>query len=374
MAEKKKNEGQEATQEIAGLIGDNLLSGISFEGAKGFKWDEPKKVIPPIATEETEIETEIEVEASIEDEVGTTETELDDNGQPVVKEDESPIKIFADILINNGLAEKYEEKDFEDSEGFLTKLYENKFKKDLDSEIEQYKNSIPEELRELFENYEEGVPLHKLLAIESKISEYSSITLEDLKEDENKQKTIVKENLLRQGLSEEKATAKVERMEAAGLLSDEAEDALENLVKYEKHAKQVEINRAKTEKDNEQKGYQEWLKNLDTTIKGKTEIVEGVKLTDTQKKQLYEAITKPVDRHPQTKQPITAFQKKQLEDPDYLIKVAYLANVLNWDFKALERSITTKVVKRVTKDATTYQEPPSKLKGVDLSILRKFVR
>lgn len=51
-------------------------------------------------------------------------------------------------------------------------------------------------------------------------------------------------------------------MEAAGLLSDEAEDALENLVKYEKHAKQVEINRAKTEKIMSKKVIRSGLKTL----------------------------------------------------------------------------------------------------------------
>ncbi len=383
MADKKDEQDLDNTGTTSFLVGDNMLAGLDFTNSK-FKFTDAPKNTAKKADETIEedpsnnLQPANEVKDEIthdEEDTDETETEVaDENSETNEEQEVSPIKVFADILVGKGLADEFKPEDFEDSDEFLTKLYDNKLKKDLETEITAYKDSIPEALRELIDNYEEGVPLHELLKKEATISEYSSIKVEDLKEDEVKQKNIVKENLRRQGLSEEKAQAKVDRMETAGILSDEAEDALESLIKYEQKAKQDFIAQEKAAEQAEKQNYQNWLKSLDTTIKAKQEIVPGVKLTDSQRKQLYEAITKPVDRHPQTKAPITAFQKKQLEDPEYLIKVAYLANVLNWDFGALERSLTTKVVKKVTNTATTYKEPPSKMKGVDMSILKKIAR
>ena len=117
----------------------------------------------------------------------------------------------------------------------------------------------------------------------------------DIKDDEVAQKAVVRQLLREKGFSAAQIEKKITKYEDAGLLEDEAEDALEDLkeIKEEKK-KQLLANQEKQAKAVKQQ-QQEFFDNVVNEIKGLDNIY-GVPVPEKDKKALLEYIFKPNSR------------------------------------------------------------------------------
>jgi hypothetical protein len=334
---------------------DDIFKGLDLSLLDKLKISEPAKA-PAVTKEEPVAQATTEVEEpEIEAEEVTEEVPEE------IETEESPIKVWGEILKEKGLID-YTDEEFEDTEDFLASKYEQQVNKGVDT----YKESLPPLIKELLDKYEEGVPLDQLIEKESRIMEYSSIPTEAIDEDENLQKSIITRKLTLEGKTQPEIEEELTDLEDGKLLAKQAKRDLKIIIGHEKREKDYLIATKTAEKQKEKADYAAWLTKLDTDIKKRTEIIPGLPLTDLQRKTLYEGITKLDGKG---KNAITRMREA---DPDYDLKVAYLALVHKLDISKIEAKVATKAAKKLADTVTTYKEP-SRLKGVDRDVMKNIL-
>ena len=328
----------------------------------------------PEEKEESKEETQ-EVVENVEDETPEPQTENKEESVSEAsetseeeEEDANPLRVFAEMQREKGLI-NYNDDEFEDNEDWLL----NKVSETVNSKVEEYKENMPSELRYLLENYEEGVPLTNLLNMQSQEQAYESISTEALEKSPSLQKNLVKDLLLKSGWSEERANKKLQRYEDTGVLFEEAEEALSSLVDIQKQQKEHYVQQQKDEQQQRIQAHEQWLTDLKGHIGKKEEILPGFKLSPKDKDNLYKGITK-LDKS--GKNEIMRMREK---DPEFDLKIAYLATVLKWDFSAFERQSTTKSTRKLAdaiKGTRKTGSRPSRgtSNNVDFDTMRKSLR
>ncbi|YP_010510277.1 regulatory protein RecX [uncultured phage cr35_1] len=168
--------------------------------------------------------------------------------------------------------------------------------KNVDELINYFQNVIEENSKpeysseevEALDNFvKQGGDLKKYLTIDAELD------LDDIDiEDETNQKLVVKQLLKEKGFSTKKIDKLVSRYEEAGLLEDEAQDALEDL-------KEIKEERKKQLLEDQKKAYRELLQrqqqfydNVVSEIKGLKNI-RGITVPEKDKKVLMDYILKP---------------------------------------------------------------------------------
>lgn len=168
--------------------------------------------------------------------------------------------------------------------------------KSVDELINYFQNVIEENSKpeysseevEALDNFvKQGGDLKKYLTIDAELD------LDDIDiEDETNQKLVVKQLLKEKGFSTKKIDKLVSRYEEAGLLEDEAQDALEDL-------KEIKEERKKQLLENQKKAYQiqlqrqqQFYDNVVSEIKGLKNI-RGITVPEKDKKVLMDYILKP---------------------------------------------------------------------------------
>lgn len=168
--------------------------------------------------------------------------------------------------------------------------------KNVDELINYFQNIIEENSKpeysseevEALDNFvKQGGDLKKYLTIDAELD------LDDIDiEDETNQKLVVKQLLKEKGFSTRKIDKLVSRYEEAGLLEDEAQDALEDL-------KEIKEERKKQLLEDQKKAYREQLQrqqqfydNVVSEIKGLKNI-RGITVPEKDKKVLMDYILKP---------------------------------------------------------------------------------
>lgn len=248
------------------------LDDEELEDIKNNNIEVKNKKEKPVEEQDTE-EEEIE-EETIEEET-EEEEEVEDNNE------ENVVTNFFDAV-----AEKL---NWEFEEG------EDK-PKNVDELINYFQNVIEENSKpeysseevEALDNFvKQGGDLKKYLTIDAELD------LDDIDiEDETNQKLVVKQLLKEKGFSTKKIDKLVSRYEEAGLLEDEAQDALEDL-------KEIKEERKKQLLEDQKKAYREQLQrqqqfydNVVSEIKGLKNI-RGITVPEKDKKVLMDYILKP---------------------------------------------------------------------------------
>jgi hypothetical protein len=299
---------------------------------------------------------------SNEDEEPEVENTTTDNST-----EESPVKVIASFLKEKGVAE-FTDEEFRDDDEFIAETVNKTIEKKSTEGIQAYKDTLPEEIKALIENYEEGVPLGQLLEFEQKAFELSTITAEKLKEDSRLQEEIVEAHMLATGWNKEETNERIKELQDAGIMEKESIRSLAKLTQLEKANKENTIRQAQEKRKADAAKYQEQVAQLQKTITSKKEFFENLPTNDTEKKAVFEAITK-YDKTGRNK------ISQLLADPEMYIKTAYFLEVLKGDLTKLKKAATTDVVKNTKKilDGTPVKTD-SRFGSKDLSILKGFLK
>lgn len=225
--------------------------------------DEPKRKPGRPRKEET-IEEETEEEEEIED-----------------NNEENVVTNFFDAMAEKLNWEFEEDEDKPKSVDELINYFQNVIEENSKPEYSS------EEVEALDNFVKQGGDLKKYLTIDAELD------LDDIDiEDEANQKLVVKQLLKEKGFSTKKIDKLVSRYEEAGLLEDEAQDALEDL-------KEIKEERKKQLLEDQKKAYREQLQrqqqfydNVVSEIKGLKNI-RGITVPEKDKKVLMDYILKP---------------------------------------------------------------------------------
>lgn len=193
--------------------------------------------------------------------------------------------------------------------------------KDVDSLIDYFQKIIEEDSKPTYASEEmenldnfvkQGGELSKYLQIEQEF-DLDNIDLED----ENNQKSIVKLLLREKGFNEKQIDKKIQKYEDAGLLEDEAEDALEDLKEIKEQKKEQLLAEQKRTFEEYKQRQQDFYNSVTNEIKDLKNI-RGIAIPEKDKKVLIDYILKP-DSDGKTK-----YQKDYAKDSiKNLIESAY---------------------------------------------------
>ena len=168
--------------------------------------------------------------------------------------------------------------------------------KNVDELINYFQNVIEENSKpeysseevEALDNFvKQGGDLKKYLTIDAELD------LDDIDiEDETNQKLVVKQLLKEKGFSTKKIDKLVSRYEEAGLLEDEAQDALEDLKEIKEEKKKQLLEDQKKAYQAQLQRQQQFYDNVVSEIKGLKNI-RGITVPEKDKKVLMDYILKP---------------------------------------------------------------------------------
>ena len=225
--------------------------------------DKPKRKPGRPRKEET-IEEEIEEEEGVED-----------------NNEENVVTNFFDAMAEKLNWEFEEDEDKPKSVDELINYFQNVIEENSKPEYSS------EEVEALDNFVKQGGDLKKYLTIDAELD------LDDIDiEDETNQKLVVKQLLKEKGFSTKKIDKLVSRYEEAGLLEDEAQDALEDLKEIKEEKKKQLLEDQKKAYQIQLQRQQQFYDNVVSEIKGLKNI-RGITVPEKDKKVLMDYILKP---------------------------------------------------------------------------------
>jgi len=276
--------------------------------------------------EETKEVQEQNIEVSEESETETEESNTDEEKpeEPSSQNTkDSPLTPYAKMLVEEGVLPNLDLENFDGTADSLMQAYSEYDQK----RFEQYKESyLDPRVKWLQDNLEEGVPLNKLLEIDEKKFELSKVTEGTLEENEDLQRTVVK-NYYKEttNFTEEKIDKLIERLETLGELESESKSSLSELKTVLEQKEQYELEQSKRQRQILREQEQKVLEEFNNTIDKTEEIIPGIKLSSLIKDRIIKTLTTPVDVDPQTGYPVNKIAKARSTNPlDFEIKLAYL--------------------------------------------------
>lgn len=213
-------------------------------------------------------------EETIEEET-EEEEEVEDNNE------ENVVTNFFDAMAEKLNWEFEEDEDKPKSVDELINYFQNVIEENSKPEYSS------EEVEALDNFVKQGGDLKKYLTIDAELD------LDDIDiEDETNQKLVVKQLLKEKGFSTKKIDKLVSRYEEAGLLEDEAQDALEDLKEIKEEKKKQLLEDQKKAYREQLQRQQQFYDNVVSEIKGLKNI-RGITVPEKDKKVLMDYILKP---------------------------------------------------------------------------------
>lgn len=317
------NVGTNKNNDIDNDLNDIVSEELTDEELEALR--NPKKD-KKVEKEEIEEEDETEDVDDVEEEEEHTETkpkkskkkpeskvDEDDNTEEVEDNDASDDNKSEEVIVNffDSLSEQLGWDDVDDEEKPKTAEELIEYFRDV---IEE--NSVPnyasEEVEKLDEFVRNGGNLKDYFSIDADL-DLDNIEVED---NEINQKLIVKEFLKEKGFSTKQIEKKITKYEDAGILEDEATDALEALRDIKAERKEKLLEQQQKQAREAEKQQQEFFQNVVSEIKGMNSIY-GIDIPEKDKRALLEYIFKPDANG------VTKYQKDYAKSLKNLITSAY---------------------------------------------------
>lgn len=202
--------------------------------------------------------------------------------------------------------------------------------------IEQ--NSVPtyanDEMAALDEFVRNGGNLRDYIKIDAEL-DLDNIQIED---NESNQKQVLRELLKEKGFNDAQINKKLTKYEDAGILEDEALDAIDTLKEMKEQRKQQLLEQQKTIAQQNARRQQEYVNSVVGTLKGMDNIY-GVKISDKDKARVLQFIFKP-DKEGRTE------LQKQSSNIENLVKMSYFLMDGEKFTKASEQQGSNKAINR----------------------------
>jgi len=135
-------------------------------------------------------------------------------------------------------------------------------------------------------------------------------------DNEFNQKIVLKEHLKNQGYSEAQIDRRISRYDNAGVLEDEAGDALEMLKEYNDKAQTRLLDDQKNEAERIKNEQLSFITNVEDNVKG-LESIRGVKISEKDRQELLDYVLKTDSSG------MTQYQKEYMSDIKNLVESAY---------------------------------------------------
>lgn len=279
------------------------------------------------------------------------------------EENDSPVYLHAAALQENGVLPNFdlkELKDLDPAAGIL-KINEH-IQKQIDESIkegvDEFKSQIGGKALEFIESLEKGIPFEDLAENYTLEQKYGEIKVRDLEDNEELQESIYSDLLTMKGFSEAKIKKMVAMAKENDELLTESRDGLDEITKAITEERKEIVRQAEENRIVREKQALATKETISKTVMGIKQIVPGIELNDTEKKELLKMMTVPVKYIQKDNKniPVSAVMDLRMKDPisfemklNYFIKNGFFDSDAKFDLllKKTESKATAKLIEKM---------------------------
>lgn len=342
---------------MEGLDMSNILSPDEVDNLFTDDGGEETQVIPPEKQEEdkdnkttTEI-PEIDPESLFDESESVGSEKVDTKGKESTSSKETGASPKTNFYSSIASALK--------EEGILSDLDDETLSKiespeDFAEAMEaQLKAQLDERQKRIDEALQVGIEPDEVRKYEGTISYLNTITedaiIDESAEGEKLRKQLIFQDFLNRGFSKERAQRETQKSISSGSDIEDAKEALASNKEYFKQEYDNIIAEAREAEEAEKDRLKKEAADLKKAILEDKEVFEGLELDKTTREKVYNSISKPVYRDPETGEYLTAVQKYERDNrPDFLKKLGVLFTLTD-GFTNLDKLVKPTAKKQVRK-------------------------
>lgn len=216
---------------------------------------------------------------------------------------------------------------------------------------QQIKAGLDERQKRIDEALSVGVEPTEIRRYENTINFLDSITEDSISDEGDKgeklRKDLIYQDFINRGYSKERAAREVQKSFNAGTDIDDAKEALKSNIDFFKDKYDTLINEAKSEVEKEERNRREQAEKLKSSILNDKDVFGDLTIDKSTRQKIYDNISKPVYKDPETGEFYTAIQKYEMENRTEFLKNIGLLFTLTDGFKNLDGLVKGKVKKEV---------------------------
>lgn len=173
--------------------------------------------------------------------------------------------------------------------------------------------------------------------------------IEDEEKGEDLRKRLIYQDFINRGFSEDRAKRELKKSLDAGSDIDDAKDALKSNIDFYKKEYDSLIKEGKEEERKEKERQKKMSEDLKKSIMNSEKVFGDLDIDKSTRQSIYNNITKPVYKDPETGEYYTAIQKYELENREDFLKNVGILFTLTDGFKNIDKLIKPSVTKELKK-------------------------
>ena len=217
----------------------------------------------------------------------------------------------------------------------------------------QIEEGLDETQKRINEALNANVPVDSIKMYENTIKQLSNVTEEQLSEEsedmENFRKSLIYQDLINRGYSQQKAEKEVQKSINAGTDIDDAIDALQSNIQFYKTQYQTQVNSNKAQMQAAQEAQKKEFESLSKIIMEDSKAFGDFTVDKKTRKKILDNIFKPSYTDQKTGAQYTELQRYATENRAEFLKNFGLAYTLTNGFKDMNGLLKSKVKKEVNK-------------------------
>jgi hypothetical protein len=217
----------------------------------------------------------------------------------------------------------------------------------------QINAGLEEAQKRIYDALNTGVEPNVIRQYESTLGYLNSITEEQINDESEKgeqlRKQLLQQDFINRGYSQERAIKMTEKLFASGEDIEEAKQALQGNKDFFNDKYKEILDDAKKKEEEDKKAAKKQAEQLKKDILSGDKIFGEVEIDKATRQKVYDNISKPVYKDPETGEYYTALQKYKLEHENDFIKNVGLLFTLTDGFTNLDKLVSPSAKKEVKK-------------------------
>lgn len=212
---------------------------------------------------------------------------------------------------------------------------------------------LEEAQQRIYDALNAGVEPTVIKQYEQTLNYLNSITEDQLniedEQGERLRKQLLQQDFINRGYSQERAISMTEKLFASGEDIEEAKQALQGNKDFFNNKYREILDDAKKKEEEDKKAAKKQAEQLKKDILSGDKIFGEIEIDKSTRQKVYDNISKPVYKNPETGEYLTAIQKYKLENENDFIKNVGLLFTLTDGFTNLEKLVSPQAKKQVKK-------------------------
>ena len=328
---------------------DNILSGDEAASLFDTEEEAPDNEETAEETQDNNETTEVNPDTLFDEEkpesVGSEDEDTGEGEDTSSEEDGTSPNFYSSIA--NALKEEGVFPDLDDND--IDSIVEPEDFRDLIEQ--QIQAAVGERQQMIYDALNAGVQPNQIMQYENTLNYLSQITKDILNEEtqrgEQVRRQLLQQDFLNRGYSQERAVKMTEKLFDSGDDIEEAIQALDSNKAFFGQRYQSLLDEAKAKQQQQEEEQYRQAEEIRNSIMSQDKVFDSIPVDKKTRQQIYDVISKPVYKDPETGQYYTEIQQYRLEHENEFIKNVGILYTLTNGFQNIEKLISPQAKKQV---------------------------